>query len=418
MESLKLKVEPINDSLFSVRKLAFEQYEKNGFPTTKDENWKYTNLSNFLKKDFAASAKDVDQKIIENFLFKNIQANHLVFANGIFQEATSVILDKNIIIKDFNKALKENPDIVTKYFSKSATNKNSLLDLNTAIANQGILIHIPEGVKVEHPILIYYIAHSDNAISTNIRNLLIAEANSQANIFELYLSNSPYDVFNNIVTEIFVKEKASLTNQKIQIENTNIYSISNTLVTQEKESSFTNNTVTVAGHFVRNDLRVELNGKFANCYMNGLYITSEDKQLIDNHTFVDHAVPNCYSNELYKGVLNKRSTGIFNGKILVRQDAQKTNAFQSNKNILLSDDASINTKPELEIFADDIKCSHGATTGQLDKEALFYLRARGISEQNAKVLLTNAFAEEIINKIDIETIKDFVKEKVGEKLIL
>ncbi len=406
----------IQSPAHAVRKKAIQEFQGLGIPTTKHENWKYTNVNQLTQSDFSVLGSGQNIASIEKVI-PELKANRLVFINGVLSEKNSVIIDQNITIKNLKEALKEDNVLIKKHFAQYANyQKEAFTALNTAYTLEGAFIHIPKGVQVENPILIHYKVVSDSNTVVHPRNLIVAEENAQATILELFNSENSQSTFINTVSEIVVDKHANIDTYKIQLDNQNIFNIGSIYVHQEGKSTYSNTVVTLDGKLVRNNLNVFLNGEYCETYMNGLYTPSRAKQLFDNHTFVDHAKPNCYSNEYYKGVIDGKGTGVFNGKILVRQDAQKTNAFQSNKNIVLSDDASINTKPELEIYADDVKCSHGATTGQIDHDALFYLRSRGMTEKGAKRMLTRAFANDIIEKVKIAELKTFLEEQLDEKL--
>ncbi|MFM7055005.1 MAG: Fe-S cluster assembly protein SufD, partial [Bacteroidota bacterium] len=338
----------------------------------------------------------------------------LVFENGLFQESLSSPLPSDYAIK--NLASVRHDAAVKQYLGKIAQLENeSFVALNTAFVNDGVFIHVPAKKIVDKPVHILYVNSDKEPAIT--RNLIIAEPESSIQIFESYHSlDIACEGITTNVTEVVVKRNGNVTWVKAQLENELTSQISFTQVEQEQDSRFSSTIVTTGGHLVRNNLHIRLTGTNCNSYMYGLYLLSGE-QLCDNHTLVDHAMPHCESNELYKGVLGGKSTGVFNGKIFVRQDAQKTNAYQSNKNILLSDDAQMNTKPQLEIFADDVKCSHGTTTGQLDDEALFYLRARGIGEQSARTLLNIAFAADVLDHIEMETLKQNLQSIAEEKLM-
>ena len=293
----------------------------------------------------------------------------------------------------------------------------SFIALNTAFTFDGAFIHIPAHTVVEKPIHLLHVSDARNEATVSYpRNLIVAENNSRVKVIESFHTvQSANHNFINSVTEVVVKENSIVELNKIQNEAAEAFHINHTEASQEKNSTFKINTITLGGGIVRNNLHIVLNGEYCNSQLNGLYLLN-GSQLVDNHTLVDHAKPNCYSNELYKGIIDGKAQGVFNGKIFVRKDAQKTNAYQSNKNILLSDDASMNAKPQLEIFADDVKCSHGATTGQLDEDALFYLRSRGIGEENAKALLNVAFAADVIKNISIEALKNNLSVLISTKL--
>jgi Fe-S cluster assembly protein SufD len=407
-----------NSPLLSRKKEAWANFEKSGFPTTKNEEWKYTNISAILKKDFILQGDTTLTKdAIQPFLLGSAEANHIVFINGIYSKELSKIIspESSLIIKNFSDA---DPGILESYFGKLAdANKDSLTALNTALAENGAFIRVPKGKIVEAPVILYFISDARQTdILTQPRNLFLIEENSQVKIIETFNNIGSKSSFTNIVTEIIIRQDARVEYYKIQNESENGHHIGTTEVLHEAKSIFSSTTVTINGGVVRNNLNILLQAEFCESTLYGLYVL-KNKQHVDNHTLVDHAKPNCYSNELYKGILDDKSTGVFNGKIFVKPDAQKTNAFQSNKNILLSKDASMNTKPQLEIFADDVKCSHGTTVGQMDEEPLFYLRSRGIREDNAKALLMNAFANDIIEHIKIEPLKEKIQHLVFQRLL-
>jgi Fe-S cluster assembly protein SufD len=407
-----------NKALQSRKKEALANFEKSGFPTTKNEEWKYTNVSSILKKDFILSGStSLNKEDIQPFLLGGPEANHIIFLNGIYSKEYSKIVspESSLIIKNFSDA---EPAILEAYFGKLAdANKDSFTALNTAFAENGAYIRVPKGKIVEAPVILYFISDARQTdILTQPRNLFLAEENSQIKIIETFNNLGSKASFTNIVTEVIVRQDAIVEYYKIQNESEDGHHVGTTEVLHEGKSIFSSTTVTINGGIIRNNLNIELGAEFCESTLYGLYVL-KNKQHVDNHTLVDHAKPNCYSNELYKGILDDKSTGVFNGKINVKPDAQKTNAFQSNKNILLSKDASMNTKPQLEIFADDVKCSHGTTVGQMDEEPLFYLRSRGIREDNAKALLMNAFANDIIEHIKIESLKDKIQHLVFQRLL-
>jgi len=402
-------------SLSRRREEAFGIFEKEGFPTTKNEEWKYTNIAPVLKKEYNyLPSSSINKKDIENYFIDEIVVNSLVFINGVFSKEHSTILDKHIIVQNFSEAEKESLD---SYFNKEThPSKAAFTYLNTAFAENGAYIRIPKGKVIEHPIVLHFLADAkDGNIFVQPRNLIVAEENTQAQLIELITTIGNNGSFTNMVTEVALKQNANI--QYYKIQNDSQSQVNTTQVYQQAKSSFTSATISLDGEIVRNNLNVSLNSEYSEAFLYGLYFL-KGKQHTDTHTLVIHAKPNCYSNELYKGVLADKSRGVFNGKILVQKDAQKTNAFQSNKNILLSPDAIMDTKPQLEIFADDVKCSHGATVGQMDEEPLFYLRSRGISENAAKALLVNAFANDIVEHIKIEVLKDKIEHLISNRLLV
>lgn len=405
-----------NSVLTERRKEAISSFEKLGFPTTKHEEWKYTNIAPALKKDFVLDAQPkISKEDIEPFFYKGLDAYRLVFINGQYSSELSSVAgaEKSVVIKSFAEA---DPELLEKYFGKGLSANDAFTYLNTAFAQAGSFIKIPKGKTVDKPLVFYFIsdARSVNVFSQP-RNLFLAEENSEVKIAESYHAIGSHSSFSNVVTEIILHKDARVEYYKIQNEEGSAYHVGTTQVHQEAKSVFAGTTISIGGSIIRNNMNIVLNAEYCEATMYGLSLL-KGMQHVDNHTIADHAKPNCLSNELYKAILDDKSSGVFNGKIFVKQDAQKTNAFQSNKNILLSKDASMNTKPQLEIFADDVKCSHGATIGQLDEEPLFYLRSRGISEEKAKALLVTAFAQDIIDHIKIEPLKEALITVISQRL--
>lgn len=393
------------DAFLTHRNAAHKVLEDLTFPTRKTEAWKYTPLNDLLKQSFSttASAELID---IKPFLIPGLDAKLLVFINGIFNESLSdEIISDTITATSIKKADKE------KRFNTIADNQTIFTAINTAYFTDGAYIKLSDKTIAEKPIHIIHIATESNASIQN-RNLIFAGKHSELEVIETFISTRS-GAFINSFSEIFVNENAKLKQEKIQ--NSDVYLINRAAVYQEKNSKYSINTITLKGSLVRNDITVLVDGENCETILNGLYLP-HDKEHVDNHTVVDHLKPHCESKELYKGIIDDKATAVFNGKVFVRQDAQKINAFQSNANILLSDDANVNTKPELEIYADDVKCSHGSTTGQLDEESIFYLRSRGLSEKSAVQMLLHAFTDEVIEKIENEALKQYVEILVNTKL--
>jgi Fe-S cluster assembly protein SufD len=409
--------------LHQKRKEAIESFKRQDFPTVKHEEWKYTNVAPLLKTAFNLEANrakaGISTQEIQSYALPLQDANVLVFVNGNYQPEQSTILSPvhEITIMDMANAEDKRVEALDKYFATLAdVEQDGFTAMNTAFTNHGAFIQVPAGKVVERPVILYYITNSKvGNLIAQPRNLFVAGENSQATILEVYASVGENTSLTNTVTEIYVGQQAIIDYYKLQVEETNDNHIGTTQVYQEKASNFSSTTITLNGGLTRNNLNIILDAEHCEAHMNGLYLL-DGKMHVDNHTLVDHKKPNSYSNEFYKGVMADKSNGVFNGKIFVRQDAQKTNAFQSNRNILLSDEATINTKPQLEIFADDVKCSHGATTGQLDEEALYYLRSRGLSKESARALLLHAFAQEVIERIKLKPLKAYLEEKITAKL--
>lgn len=407
-----------------IRQDAISAFEKLGFPVKKLEEWKYTNLNPVLKHDFKTVFEPertlLSSNDLKEYLVEGLNVNLIVLINGQFNERLSRIITKNekVFIGSFSEGRINHSNVIEKHFSKYADYKNrSLTALNTAFAKDGAFIYIKKGAQVSEPVHILNISDATKeSIMVQPRNLFVAEEGSEIKIIEDYYSRGDNHSFTNVVTEIYCDKNAKLDRYKIQNDNDKAYHVGTTQVMQEKDSYFSDTTISWGGAITRNDLNAVFNGTNTECHFFGLYLLN-GKQHVDNHTLADHKMPHCFSNELYKGILDDNSTGVFNGKIMVREDAQKTNAYQSNGNILLSEDATIYSKPQLEIFADDVKCSHGATTGQLNKEEMFYLRARGIGKDEARILLLNAFAGDVIDSVKIDELREKLKRELYKKLI-
>ena len=404
----------------SLRRKAIKDFSNLSFPTNKNEEWRFTNITPLLKHKFklALDAPSIAKDEVDRFRFKDMKCSLMVFINGFFSEELSELQSiKDIItIKNISAAIKENDPQILKHFNKYADSESQIFSaLSTAYLMDGAFIHVPENKIIDQPIHILFLSASkDDELLSHPRNLIVTEKNSQALIVEHYagLDNSIY--FTNAVTEISVGENSILHHTKIQEESKSSFHIARMETVQDKNSTFTSNMISLGGDITRNDFNNKFNGTGGETELNGLFLT-DGSQLFDTHTLIDHASPHCNSHELYKGILDDKSRGVFNGKVIVRKDAQKTNAFQENNNIILSNEALVNTKPQLEIFADDVKCSHGATIGQLDNEALFYLKSRGIGEEKSRDILIHAFASDVVRRIKIEQIKDHIESILTEK---
>lgn len=402
------------------RREAMQNFEKLGFPTIKHEEWKYSNVNSLVKQAFDFNVKtEFGSEELETLAIPNLEGNILYFINGIYNPSLSRIVspENQLQILSFGQAVKENPSLLDAYFAKYANYQDDAFTaLNTAFAHDGVVVNVPAGKVVEQPIILRFItdARTANAASQP-RNLIVVGKNAEVKMAEAFRTIGENGSFTNIVTEIVIDENANVQYYKVQNETEKAYHIGTTQVSQKANSHFYAVTVTVNGGFVRNNLNIVLDGQNCEAFMYGLYFPN-GKQHIDNHTLVDHAKPNSYSNELYKGVLQDKSTGVFNGKIFVRDGASKTNAYQSCRNVVLSDEASMNTKPQLEIYNDDVKCSHGTTTGKLNDEALFYMRSRGIPKAEAMTLLMYAFCEDVISEIKIEPIRAYLEGVIADKL--
>lgn len=404
-----------------LRDQAIESFCKQGIPTRKNEEYKYTPVDLMLKEEFYFTAnKNCSNEQIEHLKFLK-GAYVAIIENGIFMEGLSNLnnLPNGLTICSLADAAKNNSTVFEKYYAQYADiNADPFIALNTAMAKDGVFIYIAKNAIIEKPIHIIDISTTFENIMIQPRNLIVVDENAQAKIIESFETlDSNAITFSNALTEIVINENAIVDYYKIQDEKELGNLVNTTQIIQKKQSIFSIHTFTLSGSLVRNNLTLVLDGEHIGSHLNGLYLTAGN-QVVDNHTVVDHRKPNCNSNELYKGIIDGKSTATFNGKVFVRKDAQKTNAFQSNKNILLSEDGTINTKPQLEIYADDVKCSHGTSTGKLDEEKIFYLLSRGLGTDSAKKLLMNAFASEVVDTITIEPLREYIEGKILKKFEL
>lgn len=411
-----------NDATKPLREKALQVFEQLGVPTSRHEEWKYTNIKTKLSKDFILAPLDSEvNNAVKNYIASlPPYAFRLVFLNGVFHPELSIIPEiEGLQVTNLKEAFATNPSLIQKYYGKLTNlNEEHFSALNTAFVTDGSFIHVRKNVVIDEPIYLhYFFTASDAEAFSQTRNLVVVEDGAAIQLAEDFRNASNITVQYNHVSEMFVGKNAQLNLVKLQIETKNVKGI-HTLETQiERDGNFFVSTITFEADVIRNNISARLIGENAHADLSGLYL-GKDTAHIDSHILVDHIAPNCTSNQLYKGVLNDDSTGVFNGKIFVKQDAQKTNAFQSSKAILLSKTANVYSKPQLEIFADDVKCSHGAAIGQLDENALFYLQARGIEKEDAKQLLTYAFAHEVIDHIKTKPLRQFLCDKLKEELKL
>jgi Fe-S cluster assembly protein SufD len=394
-----------NSDLHSIRREALARFESLGFPTTKDEEWKFTDVAPIARAQFspaAGIAAPPDAASLAPWLFDDAVAR-LVFVNGRFVRELSIVdgLPKGVTAGDLASAIGSKSDTISKYLAKEAGfESNAFTALNTAFARDGAYCVVDPLTVCEKPIHCLYLAMDTPGGAPVIqpRNLVVVGAGAQVTIVEQYVGLGSAPDFTNTVTEMVVGENAVARHVTVQIQGASSFHVGRLQLRQQKNSSLLAGSVSVGGSLVRNDVAAILEGEGAECTLDGLSLAA-GTQHVDNHTLIDHALPHCNSFELYKGIFDGRARGVFNGKILVRQDAQKTDARQTNKNLILSDTAAIDTKPQLEIYANDVRCTHGATIGQLDEEALFYLRARGIGRREAREILITAFAGDVIDRI-------------------
>lgn len=405
----------------SARGEAFGIFNQVGFPSKKLESWKKTDLKSVLEIDFEIKHENEIEKNGIKSIFKCDINN---FGTELYTEVNGFTIDENeietlpcgAIVGSLKEAWNIYPEIFERHFNKIAMNdKNGFIALNTAFFNDGYFVYVPDNVEVERTVQLVNIIKSEEKLFVNSRNLVVLGKNSSLKLVLCDDSISEELSFVNSNTEIFLDESSKLDLYKLQNKDSHSTVLTNTFVHQEKDSNLCSNTITLNGGIIRNDTSTKLAGRGANADIIGLYLVDR-KQFIDNHVKVDHAVEDCTSNQLFKGIIDDEAQAVFNGHILVRKDAQRTAAFQSNKNIQLTDSAKVNTHPFLEIYADDVKCSHGATVGQLDDDALFYMMQRGICERNAKMLLMYSFTLDVIGKIKLPVLKDRIEDLVQRRL--
>jgi Fe-S cluster assembly protein SufD len=411
----------VTTQLHDIRTSAIKNFENKGFPTKKEEAWKYTSLNSVLKNDFSVFPKRenaIEFKDVKNYFLHEIDTYKLVFVDGKFSSFMSstthdgidVCLLSSVLTKPKYKMVLDN------FFNKIASKEESLTTLNTAFAQEGAFINIPKSKVADKPIeIIHFSTGVESALMVQPRNLIIVGENAHVQIIERHQSLNSNPVLTNSVTEIYAQKRAIVDYYKIQNDEQTANLIDNTYISQKQESRVAVHTFSFGGNITRNNLNFYHFGERIDSTLKGITIIG-DKQHVDHYTLVNHGTPNCESHQNYKTILGGSSTGVFNGKIFVEKEAQKTDAFQQNNNILLSDKATINAKPQLEIFADDVKCSHGCTIGQLDETAMFYMQQRGIPKKEAKALLMYAFSNEVIESIKIPELKQRITKIIAMKL--
>ncbi len=403
-----------------IRNQAIKDFEELGFPNKKDENWKYTSLNSVLKHDYSVFPKKeeaIEYRDIKKYLIHDIDTYDLVFIDGIFSSHLSQTTHDKIDVCLMSSALTKDKyrPVIENYFNKVAP-KSGLNSLNTAFSREGAFIHIHKNKLADKPIqIINFATGNESSLLLQPRNLVVVEENSHVQIIERHQSLTDHPVLTNSVTEIFADRRAIVDYYKIQNDNLSASLIDNTFIEQKDESNVSVHTFSFGGKLTRNNLNFYQRGERIDSTMKGVTII-EGKQHVDHNTLVHHIEPNCESHQDYKGIYGDSSTGVFNGKVLVEKEAQKTNAYQSNNNILADDKATINSKPQLEIFADDVACSHGCTIGQLDEDALFYLQSRGIPRKEARGLMMYAFANNVLESVKIPEVKKRINKLIASKL--
>lgn len=416
----ELSVKNASSQMQNFRKEGFKDFNSIGLPTVKTEEWKYTLIRKLFTNSYSLSPEIKEaEEIIENAAIPGLKdANYLVFVNGVYQSDASNIVSEEMVICTIEEAYNNGyKDLVEEHFGKSKLYmKDGIHALNTSFMDGGTFILIKKGKDLSAPIYFNHIFDTtQNHLLANPRSLVVFEENSSAKIVESYHTHGVMDSFCNEVMEIIAFENAIIEHYKIQNDSPNAHHTGTVHVRQIGKCLVNTVTITLDGGMIRNNTNIIMEKEGNEAHMYGLYFT-KGRTHVDNSTIVDNREPNCFSNELYKGVIDEYSTGVFSGKIYVRPDAQKINAYQTNNNILLSKNGTVNTKPQLEIYADDVKCSHGCTVGRLDEEALYYLRSRGINEKLATAILIEAYAQDVIEHIKLDVVREYVQNLIHARL--
>jgi Fe-S cluster assembly protein SufD len=401
--------------LESLRQDAFARFAETGFPTTHDEDWRFTNVSPVASTPFElAGPETVSTEQLEPFGGQQF-ASCLVFVNGLFSQELSTLahLPEGVIVGSLAAQLKDDPASVEQHLGQYLnTQRDPFAAINTAFIEDGVFVYVPRGVVVKAPIYALYVTVPGAAPTMNHpRNLIVAEENSQVTVLEDYVSLGEGVTFSNTATELVAGDNANVSHYMIVREGDSAYNFSTLRIQQGRHANVATHSLLLSGALVRNNVHPVLAGEGSECLINGLFMAN-GRQHMDNYMLVEHASPHCDSRQFYNGILNGQSHGVFHGRIIVHKDAQKTDAKQTNRNLLLSDDAQIDTKPQLEIYADDVKCTHGATIGQFDDNALFYLRSRGLSEAAARHVLLLAFANECLDRMNSPQVRDHMEKLV------
>lgn len=416
IRELFLKIEPRGKELKQSREKALDFVEKNGFPTTKTEEWRFTDISQILKEDYTTEKgnQKIDKKDIEKFFTKE-NGYKIVFVDGSWSESLSEVASKEFTFSPLSKILSDD-NLCQKYINQQTHKQDAFTNLNTALFTDGIYIEVPKGKIVEKNVEIVFIStEKQTSYLSQPRNVISLGQGAQLKVIESHHNLSQKHTLTNVVSEIFLDKDALLDYYKVQNDRQNASLIDNTFISQKQQSNASVHTFCLGGNILRNNLNFYHHGKYIESTLKGLTILN-GKQHADHYTLVNHAQENCQSHQDYKYILMESSSGVFNGKIMVESIAQKTNAYQQNDTILLSEKASMNTKPQLEIFADDVKCSHGCTIGELNKDALFYLQTRGIPKKEAEALLTYAFANTVLSSVRVESLETLLSQIISKKL--
>jgi Fe-S cluster assembly protein SufD len=407
---------------YPLRKAAISRFAEVGFPTTREEEWKYTNVTPIAKSRFrraSPQANGVTAEALAQISAGELAKNRLVFLNGHYSKRLSSVqsVPREVRVESLAAALANDPAAVEPYLARHASYRDhAFVALNTAFMEDGAFVYVPKGRIVDEPIHLLFISTSNGEATVSYpRNVIVVDRDSQVKIIEYYVEFGGRGYWTNGVTEVIAGENAVIDHCKVERESEAAFHVATLQAHLDRSSNFVSHSITLGGALVRNDVNVVLDGEGGDCTLNGLYVGTHERH-IDNHTRIDHMKRHCVSRELYKGVLDGKVKAVFNGKIVVGKDAQKTDAKQTNRNLLLSEEATIDTKPQLEIFNNDVKCTHASTIGRLDEDALFYLRSRGLGLEAARALLTYAFASEVVNQIKIAAVRSELDKLLMAKL--
>ena len=403
------------------RAAAIERFAELGLPTHKQEAWKYTNISKELEHPYTlsitAETPDLSEDAIAPFLIDDLDAHRLVLVNGRFDANLSDVgdLPNGVIVTNLEAAGDEHADLVDAHYGQYAdAEEEPFVALNTAFVQDGVFVYIPRGTMLEKPVFVLHVTATDGDLMIQPRNLFVAEDGAAARVIEAQASLTDTQTFTNAVTEAYVGADGNFDHYLVQNAGDHASQVQTLAAYQEHDSVFDTHTTTLSGKVIRNNLTITPDGTHCESHLFGLNL-SRDQMHVDNHTLVDHVEADCFSNELYKNILTDEAKGVFNGKVFVHRDSQRINAYQSNKSLVLTNTARMYAKPELEIYADDVQCSHGATTGQIDPEGLFYLRSRGLSEEKARILMLQAFAQDVIDEIKDDALRASLTETLRER---
>lgn len=411
----------VEDPVHEIRLGAIRNFESKGFPTNKEEAWKYTSLRKLAKTNFSVfpkKSRTLEYRDVKKYFMHEIDTFKIVFIDGVYSSYLSETTHDGVDVCLMSSALSKPMyrQLIELYFNKVASKEEQMTSLNTAFSREGAYIYVPKNKAPIKPIeIIHFATGTEASLMLQPRNLVIAEENAELQILESHVSLTDNEILTNSVTEIFAAQNAIVDFYKVQNDKHTASLVDNTYIAQKAKSTVRVHTFSFGGKLTRNNLNFYQNGSHIDSTLKGVTIIGE-KQHVDHHTLVHHQEPNSESHQDYKGIYGEKSTGVFNGKIIVDKIAQKTNAFQQNNNILISDKATINTKPQLEIFADDVKCSHGCTIGQLDEEAMFYLQSRGIPRKEATALLMYAFTNDVMDSVRLPELKNRINNLIAEKL--